>query len=87
MVFTKEDRVVIKFLPQNKSYYRGVGSSLKLGGAEGNSGSLPCLLSAGIQGAPPEADGILVPEHTFLRCPGAFSASRSDRSDRAEAYI
>ena len=39
------------------------------------------------QGAkrPPEADGILVLEHTFLRCPGACSGSRYDRSDQTEA--
>jgi len=27
-------------------------------------------------GAPPEADGILLLEHTFLRCSGACSGSR-----------
>ena len=45
---------------------------------------------AGVQGAespPPEADGILVLEHTFLRCREACSGSRSDRSDQTEAYI
>jgi len=31
--------------------------------------------------SPPEAHGIFVPDHTFLRCPGACSGSRSDRSD------
>ena len=37
--------------------------------------------------SPPEADDILVLEHTFLRCPGACSGSLSDRSDQTEVYI
>jgi len=53
MVFTKEDRVVIKFLRQNKSYYRGVGSSLKLGGAEGNiAGACRACFQRGSRGRP-----------------------------------
>jgi len=37
--------------------------------------------------SPPESDVILVLEDKFLRCPGACSGSRADRSDRTAAYI
>ena len=57
-------------------------------GAEPPAGAQGAGPSVGDKGAkPPEADGILVLEHTFLRCPGDCSGSRSDRSDKDEAYI
>jgi len=52
--------------------------------AGGPGGTAP---SVGQRAKPPEADCISVLEHTFLRCPGACSGSRSDRSDQTEAYI
>jgi len=64
-------------------------------GARAYNGGLGAEPPAGVQGAeppvgcqgakPPEADGILVLEHTFLRSPGAYSGSRSDRRDQTEA--
>jgi len=61
--------------------HSGVASSLKLG--EQKAGLVWRAREretiTGVWGTkPPEADGILVLEHTFLRCLGADNGSRSD---------
>ena len=60
----------------------GLARSMASAGARAYNGGLGAEPPAGVQGAerlvgvrgakPPEADGILVLEHTFLRSPGGF---------------
>ena len=93
----------VKQIRQRRESTKGVGSSLKLGEQKGGllwrarAWDLGAEPPAGIQVAEPpvvdqgaslpEAGGVIVLEDTFMRCTGSCSGSRSDRSDRTEAYI